>query len=242
MKNINPINLLWISGISMIVFHIMLFLCMLTFMLILVSIIPYIAEHIPQFLVFEYKLSAAIITLFVALILYAGYNDSYFTFFRIKNALKEIDQYNKLFYSLNLHTKYVNKERTNKMVDNYLWCLELYREFNLFLFLKSNICFGYKIDYIKTNRKKLVFYTNEDIKLCNFKSQYSVYKLYSKSNKLKEMDLKYKAKNFKEIAHMFLIHILCLNYLRNISYNNMLHSFAFNSIAIILLTLLIIGL
>ena len=153
MKNINPINLLWISGISMIIFHIMLFLCMLTFMLILVSIIPYIAEHIPQFLVFEYKLSAAIITLFVALILYAGYNDSYFTFFRIKNALKEIDQYNKLFYSLNLHTKYVNKERTNKMVDNYLWCLELYHEFNLFLFLKSNICFGYKINYIKTNRK-----------------------------------------------------------------------------------------
>lgn len=242
MKNINPINLLWISGISMIIFYIMLFLCMLAFMLIFVSMIPYIAEHIPQFLVFEYKLSAAIITLFVALILYAGYNDSYFTFFRIKNALKEIDQYNKLFYSLNLHTKYVNKERTNKMVDNYLWCLELYHEFNLFLFLKSNICFGYKINYIKTNRKKLVFYTNEDIKLCNFKSQYSIYKLYSKSNKLKEMDLKYKAKNFKEMAHMFLIHILCLNYLKNINYNNMLHSFAFNSIAIILLTLLIIGL
>lgn len=59
----------------MIVFHIMLFLCMLAFMLILVSIIPYIAEHIPQFLVFKYKLSAAIITLFVALILYTGYND-----------------------------------------------------------------------------------------------------------------------------------------------------------------------
>lgn len=56
------------------------------------------------------------------------------------------------------------------------------------------------------------------------------------------MDLKYKTKNLKEVAHMFLIHILCLNYLRNISYNNMLHSFAFNSIAIILLTLLIIGL
>lgn len=242
MKNINPINLLWISGISMIIFHIMLLLCMLAFMLILISIIPYIAEHIPQFLVFEYKLSAAIIMLFVALILYIGYNDSYFTFFRIKNDLKEIDQYNKLFYSLNLHTKYVNKERTNKMVDNYLWCLELYREFNLFLFLKSNICFGYKIDYIKTNRKKLVFYTNEDIKLCNFKSQYSIYKLYSKSNKLKEMDLKYKAKNFKKMAHMFLIHILCLDYLRNISYNNMLSSFIFNSIAIILLTLLIIGL
>lgn len=145
MKNINPINLLWISGISIIVFHIMLFLCMLAFMLILVSIIPYIAEHIPQFLLFEYKLSAAIITLFVALILYTGYNDSYFTFFRIKNVLKEIDS-------------------------------------------------------------------------------------------------KYKAKNFKEMAHIFLIHILCLNYLRNISYNNMLHSFAFNSIAIILLTLLIIGL
>lgn len=242
MKNINPINLLWISGISMIVFHIMLFLCMLAFMLILVSIIPYIAEHIPQFLVFEYKLSAAIITLFVALILYIGYNDSYFTFFRIKNALKEIDQYNKLFYSLNLHTKYVNKERTNKMVDNYLWCLELYREFNLFLFLKSNICFSYKIDYIKTNRKKLVFYTDNNIEQHNFKSQYSVYKLYNKSNKLKEMDLKYKAKNFKEMAHIFLIHILCLGYLRNISYNNMLHSFAFNSIVIILLTLLIIGL
>lgn len=219
----------------------MLFLCMLAFMLILVSMIPYIAEHIPKFLVFEYKLSAAIITLFVAFILYTGYNDSYFTFFRIKNALKEIDQYNKLFYSLNLHTKYVNKERTNKQVENYLWCLELYREFNLFLFLKSNICFGYKIDYIKTNRKKLVFYNDEDIKLCNFKSQYSVYRLYNKSNKLKEMDSKYKAKNLKEVAHMFLIHILCLDYLRNISYNNMLHSFTFNSIAIILLTLLIIG-
>lgn len=135
----------------------------------------------------------------------------------------------------------MNKERTNKMVDNYLWCLELYREFNLFLFLKSNICFGYKIDYIKTNRKKLVFYTDEDIKLCNFKSQYSVYKLYSKSNKIKEMDPKYKVKNFKEAVSLFLIHILCLDYLRNISYNNMLHSFAFNSIAIILLTLLIIG-
>ena len=120
MKNINPINLLWISGISMIIFHIMLFLCMLAFMLILVNMIPYIAEYIPQFLLFEYKLLAAIIILFVALILYAGYNDSYFTFFKIKNALKEIDQYNKLFYSLNLHTKYVNKERTNKMVDNYL--------------------------------------------------------------------------------------------------------------------------
>lgn len=241
MKNINPINLLWISGISMIVFHIMLFLCMLAFMLILVSIIPYIAEHIPQFLVFEYKLSAAIITLFVALILYTGYNDSYSTFFKIKNVLKEIDQYNKLFYSLNLRTKYVNKERTNKMVDNYLWCLELYREFNLFLFLKSNICFGYKIDYTKTKCQKLVFYTNEDIKLCNFKSQYSVYKLYSKSNKLKEMDLKYKAKNLKEVAHMFFIHILCLGHLRNISYNNMLSSFTFNLTAIILLTLLIIG-
>lgn len=122
-----------------------------------------------------------------------------------------------------------------------MWCLELYREFNLFLFLKSNICFGYKIDYIKTNCKKLVFYTNNDIKLYNFKSQYSVYKLYSKSNKLKKMDLKHKAKNLKEVAHMFFIHILCLNYLRNISYNNMLHSFTFNSIAIILLTLLIIG-
>ena len=241
MKNINPINLLWISGISMIIFYIMLFLCMLAFMLILVSMIPYIAEHIPQFLVFEYKLSAAIITLFVALILYAGYNDSYFTFFRIKNVLKEIDQYNKLFYSLNLRTKYVNKERTNKMVDNYLWCLELYREFNLFLFLKSNICFGYKIDYIKTKHQKLVFYIDNNIEQYNFKSQYSVYKLYSKSNKIKEMDPKYKVKNFKEAAHMFLIHILCLNYLRNISYNNMLHSFTFNSIAIILLTLLIIG-
>lgn len=56
------------------------------------------------------------------------------------------------------------------------------------------------------------------------------------------MGLKYKAKNFKEMAHMFLIHILCLNYLRNISYNNMLHSFALNSIVIILLILLIIGL
>lgn len=241
MKNINPINLLWISGISMIVFHIMLFLCMLAFMLILVSIIPYIAEHIPQFLVFEYKLSIAIITLFVALILYTGYNDSYFTFFRIKNVLKEIDQYNKLFYSLNLRTKYVNKKRTNKMVDNYLWCLELYREFNLFLFLKSNICLAYKIDYTKTKRQKLIFYTDNNIEQHNFKSQYGVYKLYSKNNKLKEMDLKYKAKNFKEMAHIFLIHILCLNYLRNISYNNMLHSFAFNSIAIILLTLLIIG-
>ena len=242
MKNINPINLLWISGISMIVFHIMLFLCMLAFMLILISIIPYIAEHIPQFLVFEYKLPAAIITLFVALILYTGYNDSYFTFFRIKNALKEIDQYNKLFYSLNLRTKYVNKERTNKMVDNYLWCLELYREFNLFLLLKSNICLAYKIDYTKTKRQKLVFYTDNNIEQHNLKSQYSVYKLYSKSNKIKEMDPKYKVKNFKEMAHMFLIHILCLSYLRNISYNNMLHSFAFNSIAIILLTLLIIGL
>lgn len=241
MKNINPINLLWISGISMIVFHIMLFLCMLAFMLILISIIPYIAEHIPHFLVFEYKLLAAIITLFVAFILYTGYNDSYFTFFKIKNALKEIDQYNKLFYSLNLHTKYVNKERTNKMVDNYLWCLELYREFNLFLFLKSNICFGYKIDYIKTNRKKLVFYTDNNIEQHNFKSQYSVYKLYSKSNKIKEVDPKYKVKNFKEVVRLFLIHILCLGYLKNISYNNMLHSFAFNSIAIILLTLLIIG-
>jgi hypothetical protein len=147
-----------------------------------------------------------------------------------------------LFYSLNLRTKYVNKERTNKMFDNYLWCLELYREFNLFLFLRSNICLVYKIDYIKTNRKKLVFYIDEDIKLCNFKSQYSVYKLYNKSNKLKEMDSKYKAKNLKEAVHLFLINILCLGYLRNISYNNMLHSFAFNSIAIILLTLLIIGL
>lgn len=127
------------------------------------------------------------------------------------------------------------------MVDNYLWCVELYREFNLFLFLKSNIWFGYKIDYIKTNRKKLVFYTNEDIKLCNFKSQYSIYKLYSKSNKIKEMDPKYKVKNFKEAVHLFFIHILCLNYLRNISYNNMLSSFTFNAIAIILLTLLIIG-
>lgn len=47
MKNINPINLLWIGGISMIVFHVMLFLCMLAFMLILISIIPYITEHIP---------------------------------------------------------------------------------------------------------------------------------------------------------------------------------------------------
>ena len=238
MKNINPINLLWISGISMIIFHIMLFLCMLAFMLILVSMIPYI----PQFLVFEYKLSAAIIALFFALILYTGYNDSYFTFFRIKNALKEIDQYNKLFYSLNLHTKYVNKERTNKMVDNYLWCLELYREFNLFLFLKSNICLAYKIDYTKTKRQKLVFYTDNNIEQHNFKSQYNVYKLYSKSNKIKEMDPKYKVKNFKEAVHLSLIHILCLNYLKNISYNNMLHSFAFNSIAIILLTLLIIGL
>lgn len=226
----------------MIIFHIMLFLCMLAFMLILVSIIPYIAEHIPQFLVFEYKLAVAIITLFIALILYAGYNDSYLTFFKIKNVLNEIDQYNKLFYSLNLRTKYVNKERTNKMVDNYLWCLELYREFNLFLFLKSNICLAYKIDYIKTNRKKLVFYTNNNIERCNFKSQYSVYKLYTKSNKIKEMDSKYKVKNFKEAAHLLFIHILCLDYLKNISYNNILNSFAFNTIAIILLTLLIIGL
>ena len=37
MKNINPINLLWISGISMIVFHIMLFLCMLAFILIIIG-------------------------------------------------------------------------------------------------------------------------------------------------------------------------------------------------------------
>lgn len=225
----------------MILFYIMLFLCMLAFMLIFVSMIPYIAEHIPQFLLFEYKLSAVIITLFVTLILYTGYNDSYFTFFKIKNALKEIDQYNKLFYSLNLRTKYVNKERTNKMVDNYLWCLELYREFNLFLFLKSNICFGYKIDYTKTKRQKLVFYTDNNIEQHNFKSQYSVYKLYSKSNKLKEMDPKYKVKNFKEATHLFLIHILCLGYLRNISYNNMLHSYSFNRNILILLTLLIIG-
>ena len=55
------------------------------------------------------------------------------------------------------------------------------------------------------------------------------------------MDLKYKAKNLKEVLLMFLIHILCLGHLRNISYNNMLSSFTFNSIAIILLTLLIIG-
>lgn len=55
------------------------------------------------------------------------------------------------------------------------------------------------------------------------------------------MDPKYKAISLKEVARMFLIHILCLGYLRNISYNNMLHSFTFNSIAIILLTLLIIG-
>ena len=198
MKNINPINLLWISGISMIVFHIMLFLCMLAFMLILVSMISYIAEHIPQFLVFEYKLSIAIITLFVALILYTGYNDSYFTFFRIKNVLKEIDQYNKLFYSLNLRTKYVNKERTNKMVDNYLWCLELYREFNLFLFLKSNICLAYKINYTKTKRQKLVFYTDNNIKQHNFKSQYSVYKLYSKSNKIKKWILNIRLKILKK--------------------------------------------
>lgn len=135
----------------------------------------------------------------------------------------------------------MNKERTNKMVDNYLWCVELYREFNLFLFLKSNICLAYKIDYTKTKRQKLIFYTDEDIKLCNFKSQYSVYKLYYKRNKIKKMNTKYKVKNFKEAAHLFLIHILCLSYLRNISYNNMLHSFTFNSIAIILLTLLIIG-
>ena len=38
MKNINPINLLSISGISMIVFHIMLFLCMLAFMLLIIGI------------------------------------------------------------------------------------------------------------------------------------------------------------------------------------------------------------
>ena len=135
----------------------------------------------------------------------------------------------------------MNKERTNKMVDNYLWCLELYREFNLFLFLKSNICFGYKIDYTKTKRQKLIFYTDNNIEQHNFKSKYSVYKLYSKSNKLKEMDPKYKVKNFKEAAHLFLIHILCLGYLRNISYNNMLHSYGFNRTILILLTLLIIG-
>lgn len=127
------------------------------------------------------------------------------------------------------------------MVDNYLWCLELYREFNLFLFLKSNICFGYKIDYTKTKRQKLVFYTDNNIEQHNFKSQYSVYKLYSKSNKLKEMDPKYKVKNLKETAHLFLIHILCLGYLRNVSYNNMLHSYGFNRNILILLTLLIIG-
>lgn len=37
MKNINPINLLWISGISMIVFYIMIFLYILTFMLIIIG-------------------------------------------------------------------------------------------------------------------------------------------------------------------------------------------------------------
>lgn len=132
------------------------------------------------------------------------------------------------------------KNKINKKLYNYYQNNPF--KGSIYFQVKSNICFGYKIDYIKTNRKKLVFYTDEDIKLCNFKSQYSVYKLYNKSNKLKEMDSKYKAKNLKEVAHIFLIHILCLNYLRNISYNNMLHSFAFNSIAIILLTLLIIGL
>lgn len=193
----------------MIIFHIMLFLCMLAFMLILVSMIPYIAEHIPQFLVFEYKLSIAIITLFVALILYTGYNDSYFTFFRIKNVLKEIDQYNKLFYSLNLRTKYVNKERTNKMVYNYLWCLELYREFNLFLFLKSNICLAYKIDYTKTKRQKLVFYTDNNIEQHNFKSQYGVYKLYSKSNKIKKWILNIRLKILKKrhICSLFTFYV-----------------------------------
>jgi hypothetical protein len=132
------------------------------------------------------------------------------------------------------------KNKINKKLYNYYQNNPF--KGSIYFQAKSNICLAYKIDYTKTKRQKLVFYIDNNIEQHNFKSQYSVYKLYFKSNKLKEMDLKYKAKNFKEMAHMFLIHILCLNYLRNISYNNMLHSFAFNSIAIILLTLLIIEL
>lgn len=243
MKNINPINLLWISGISAVFLYTLLLLCMITFLLIIISLSFNLAQYVPQFLIFEYKIIPLTIILFISFILYCGCSDAYETFFKIKNTLKEFEEYYRHLYELNLHSKYGVKGRKNKKFEEYLWYFPLYREFNLFLLLESNLCLVYKVENkYKPKRKKLIFYTDNNIKLCNIGSQYEIYRTYSKGNKIKELNPRYKVKNLYETANLFFIHIFCLGYLRNVSRNNMLSSFVLFKIIIIFIVLLIIGL
>lgn len=195
----NPIVLLWGAGGGA---YLTLILC--SYFLFFITF--------PNFLIYKsFNLLYIIIPLFLLfLYLYCIYK-----FIYIKDIILYIykDIYTEInnFYCLRF-IKYTKEDgKFVEEVDQNRWLFE--KSWNLsFIIFYSNINFIYK------NGKKILFYSQEKINKNDIKSQYQIYNAYKQGNIIDLPFEYYNSFNIKQKFNYFIINIIILKFLKDVSY------------------------
>lgn len=215
----NPIVLLWGAGGGA---CLTLILC---FYFIIFHTFPILLAHksfnllyiiIPLFLLFLYFYCIYKFIYIKDIILYI-YKDIYTeinNFYCLRFAKYTKEDQTKIRKNISyeaLHKIFKNDKISIKEVNQNRWLFE--KSWNLsFIIFYSNINFIYK------NGKKILFYSQEKINKNDIKSQYQIYNAYKQGNIIDLPFEYYNSFNIKQKLNYFVINIIILKFLKDISY------------------------